>query len=84
MSDIELYCAACGDEVEISEVMPPALDEAFAGESYIAAKEGGEPPIGECPDCWAETYVFEEGRCAACDFTMPDRKTRPAPSATIC
>jgi hypothetical protein len=73
--DIELFCAACGAEVEMSEVLAPALEEAFAGESYVAAKDGGDPPIGECPECWAETYVFEEGRCAACDFAMPEDAT---------
>ena len=33
--DIELFCAACGAEVDIGEVMAPALEEAFAGESYL-------------------------------------------------
>jgi len=51
---------------------PLALDQAFAAESHYAVKDGGKPPIGECPDCWAETYVYEEGRCAACGFQMPE------------
>ena len=72
-AEIELFCAACGAAVEdIGQVMVPALEEAFAGESYLAAKDGGDQPIGECPECWAEAYVFEEGRCAACDFVMPE------------
>ena len=70
-ADIELFCAACGAAVEMGEVIAPALGETFASESYLAAKDGGDQPIGECPECWAETYVFEEGRCAACDFVMP-------------
>jgi hypothetical protein len=74
-SDIELFCAACLSELDIGEVMAPALEDAFAGESFIAAKDGGDPPIGECPECWAETYIFEEGQCAACDFEMPDDAT---------
>ncbi len=71
-ADIEIVCAACLSDLDVGEVMAQALEEAFAGESIIAAQDGGDPPIGECPECWAETFIFEEGKCAACDFEMPD------------
>jgi hypothetical protein len=71
-SQIELFCAACGEDIEMQEVMAAALEIAFAADEYISKKDGGEPLIEECPDCGAETYVMEEGACAACDFKMPD------------
>lgn len=40
--------------------------------THIAVKDGGEPPISTCPECSEETFVIEEGRCAACDFALPE------------
>ena len=49
------------------------IDETFGAEGHIAVKDGGEPPISTCPKSSKATYVVaEEGRCAACDFTLPE------------
>lgn len=67
-----LICSACGKEAELGPVLSQAFDETFGGEAHIAVKDGGEPPISTCPECSEETYVLEEGRCAACDFALPE------------
>ncbi|CAX24259.1 protein of unknown function [Methylorubrum extorquens DM4] len=67
-----LTCAACGESAELGPVLSLAFDETFGAEGHIAVKDGGEPPISTCPECSEETYVVEEGRCAACDFTLPE------------
>jgi hypothetical protein len=70
-----LICSACGEEAELGPVLSQAFDETFGGEAHIAVKDGGEPPISTCPECSEETYVLGEGRCAACDFALPEDAT---------
>lgn len=74
-ANVVLICSACGEEVELGPVLSLAFDETFGAESHIAVKDGGEPPISTCPECSEETYVVEEGRCAACDFVLPEDAT---------
>ncbi|MBY3060340.1 hypothetical protein HF263_30505 [Rhizobium leguminosarum] len=69
---VALFCSACGEDAELGPVLSLAFDETFGAEGHIAPKDGGEPPITTCPECSEETYVVEEGRCAACDFALPD------------
>jgi hypothetical protein len=69
---VSLFCAACGTESELGPVLTLAFDETFGGEAHMAVKDGGEPPISTCPECSEATYVVEEGRCAACNFAVPD------------
>ena len=70
--NVALICAACGKHSELGPALSLAFDETFGAEGHIAVKDGGEPPISTCPECSEETYVVEEGRCAACDFTLPE------------
>lgn len=65
-------CSACGEEPDIIPLMVAGIDDAYGAEAHIAAKDGGEPPVGSCPKCGEETYVFVEGGCALCGFDMPD------------
>ena len=69
---VALICSACGEEAELAAVLSMAFDETFGAEAHITMKDGGEPPISSCPECSEETYVIEEGRCAACDFALPE------------
>jgi hypothetical protein len=62
-------CRACGKEMEYSEIVEAAISEAFAGEQYIAAKDGGDPPIEDCFECGNATYVVELAECLACGAT---------------
>jgi hypothetical protein len=42
---MQLRCSACGTAVDTSAVIEIALGEAFAGETFAAAKGGGDSPI---------------------------------------
>src|SRR5206468_2644212 len=61
-SELALYCSACGEGHELGPVLSLAFEEAFGIEAHIAVKDGGEPPIGTCPECGEETYVVAEAR----------------------
>ncbi len=65
-ADLTLTCRACGNSVESHEFVPKALDQELEWERYVAIKDGGDDPVGECPSCGAEAYVFAEGSCALC------------------
>jgi len=71
-SEIEFVCSACGKEHELGPVLTRAFEETFGWEAHVAVKDGGDVPISTCPECGEETYVLEEGRCAACDFAVPE------------
>lgn len=70
--EAQFVCAACGEEADTEALMVAAIDEAYGADAYIAMTDGGEPPVGTCPECGNETYVFSEGGCALCGFDMPD------------
>jgi hypothetical protein len=74
-SEVELYCAACGQNSELGPVLALAFDEVFGIEAHVAVKDGGEPPITTCPECGEGTYVVAEACCAACDFCVPEDAT---------
>jgi hypothetical protein len=61
-------CRSCGEEIEAQKIIETALNSYFEVESYVAAKDGGEPPIFTCPDCVAEAYVIwdDENKCVWC------------------
>jgi hypothetical protein len=73
--EMHLYCSACGRGVEIGRALSTALREEFAGEIYMAAKDGDTAPFETCPECGDETYVIEEEVCSSCGFSMPDDAT---------
>lgn len=64
-------CVACGEVSTLREVLPSALDRAYRFESYAAVKDGGDAPIGTCPNCYAETYSREEDICLSCGEDRP-------------
>ncbi len=68
-------CSACGEEIDTVPLMVAAVEEANSAEAYLAAKDGGEPAVGNCPECGEETYVFSEGGCTLCGFDLPDSAT---------
>lgn len=65
-------CTACGETAEAEALVLHVLDVVYGADIYIAAKDGGEPPIEECPECGLESYVVEYAGCALCDFALPD------------
>lgn len=73
--EAEFVCAACGEAADTEALIVAAVDEAYSAEAYIAMTDGGEPPVGVCPECSKNTYVFADGGCAHCGFEMPDDAT---------
>jgi hypothetical protein len=76
LSKMKLACSACGATPEVEDVFEAALDEHFASECHFAVKDGGEPPLEECPECRRNTYVLEENCCANpyCGFSLEERE----------
>jgi hypothetical protein len=64
--DARLICSACGAEETFESFIPRAIGEALDSEAYLAAKDGGDTPYVDCPECGANAYVVEENRCASC------------------
>lgn len=67
----DLRCLGCGERLPTNEVVAKTLVTHLYGDLYLAATQGGEPPIAECPSCEMETIVYEEDACAACGAAMP-------------
>lgn len=65
---IDLICSSCGDTFDVMTVIEQCITDSLAGEAYIAATDGGEPPYDICPECMRDTYVFVEGCCVACSY----------------
>lgn len=65
-------CSACGEELETVSVLVQGVAASTFAETYLAMTDGGEMPVGTCPECSEEAYVFSEGGCAVCGFGMPD------------
>ncbi|MGA8582744.1 MAG: hypothetical protein WB715_02685 [Roseiarcus sp.] len=72
LNELALICSKCSEPAEIDEVIEAALDDSLWIEGHIAAKDGGDPVLDECPECNKETYVFAEGRCLnpGCEFSL--------------
>jgi DNA-directed RNA polymerase subunit RPC12/RpoP len=47
----EAFCRACGADIKAERLVEAALEAYFETESYIAAKDGGEKPLYNCPEC---------------------------------
>lgn len=61
-------CSACLSELDAEEVVETTLGGHFAIEAYVAAIDGGEEPLGICPQCGRETYLWgsEDDGCTMC------------------
>lgn len=64
-------CTACGQTADVEAVVLHVLDEVYGADAYIAAKDGGDPPVEDCPECGLESYVVERSACALCEFSVP-------------
>jgi DNA-directed RNA polymerase subunit M/transcription elongation factor TFIIS len=61
--ELNLVCSKCGETADLGEVIEAALNESLWVDEHIAAMEGGDPVVDQCPECFKETYVFAEGKC---------------------
>lgn len=71
-SDAQFTCTACGKDLDTTKVMVAAVSEAYFADAYLAMTDGGPEPVGTCPECGEDTYIFDEGGCVLCEFVMPE------------
>jgi hypothetical protein len=67
---LEFRCTSCGETTAFEEAIADAITEAFAGESYYAAKDGGEPPLLDCHECNRSSFHVQTGTCLICQATL--------------
>lgn len=68
--DINLNCKSCHHAFQFVDVAAQCVTDSLAGDAYVAAKNGGEPPYGNCPECGLDTFVFVEKRCVVCEYEV--------------
>ncbi len=66
--EIDLICHSCGNSFNYFDVLHDHLNKVYFAGNYIAATQGGEGAIVECPECEDETYILDENICVNCGF----------------
>lgn len=66
-SSIDGRCRACEGNVASEPFVQMVVEAIHGGEDYLAAKDGGEPIINDCPDCGQPVYV-QNGEIDVCYF----------------
>jgi hypothetical protein len=67
---LKLVCASCGEGFGARDVIEQCVEEFLGVDAYIAAKEGDEPPYGQCPHCDKLTFIVAENVCLVCEETL--------------
>jgi transcription elongation factor Elf1 len=67
---ITFMCSACGEQPDTVAMLIKGIEDAHFADFYIAATQGGEPPVYDCPECSNESYISHEEGCAICGFKM--------------
>lgn len=65
-STTSYICQSCKDELTYEEIIIPAVESYYSTDRHLAITDGGDDPITHCPECYAETYIYEESMCANC------------------
>lgn len=68
----EFYCTSCTAVADVADIVLHAFDQIYGDEAYSAAKDGGEAPVIDCPECGQDVFVVQFGSCALCGFEVPD------------
>ena len=42
------------------------IHEKYGSEIHLVIKDGGDLPVSRCPNCYEETFLYEEGFCIYC------------------
>ncbi len=66
--EVTFECRGCAHRMEFAEQAAGFLGDAFWAHSFEAAKDGGDPPLYDCPECGVETFIMEDDRCANCGY----------------
>jgi hypothetical protein len=70
LSELVFRCSSCGLNSDFDDIVEAAVGDRYFAESYIAMTDGGDPPLGTCPECGKETFLYETGECLACAATL--------------
>lgn len=70
IEDMVLFCTVCGTTQNTATFVPVAIEVALERQTYLAVKDGGTAPYGICPECYLNTYVVDENRCAQCGHSF--------------
>lgn len=62
-------CRSCGSEPNLEALIERALTTHLYRDLYLAATQGGEPPLVGCYQCARHVFVMDECKCAVCGFT---------------
>jgi hypothetical protein len=68
----DAQCRMCGTKITAERLVETALDAYFGVESHVAVKDGGDPPLYDCPECTIRAYVIwgEENHCVWCGTVL--------------
>ena len=65
----KMICCSCGETIDyFDDIFEKCIEELLYADLYLAATEGGMPPLDDCPECGKNTFVFEESCCVVCDY----------------
>ena len=71
--EIQLVCSQCGETAGTEEVFEDALERALELKAYEAMTDGGERPLENCPECFRDTFIVDEGQCINCELSLEGR-----------
>ena len=72
--EVQLVCSQCGETAEPEAVFEDALQRALELNAYEAMKDGGGPPLANCPECLRDAFIVDEGQCVNCGLSLEGRK----------
>jgi hypothetical protein len=62
-------CSSCGFTMGMQELVVSCMEEHFSYTTWKVYKDGGEPPVVECPSCGLNGYFMEDDECLICQYT---------------
>ena len=69
-ADATFLCRSCGHRRPFKEAIDRIVEGYCFADLYLAATQGGDDPLGECPACKQDTFVFEEFCCLGCGYEL--------------
>ncbi|WGO99790.1 hypothetical protein QFX18_06900 [Saccharophagus degradans] len=70
LPDIHLRCASCSHEFLFADILVECVTEYMDMISHAFFMDSGESPNTECLECGEATYIFHEGCCVNCGYTL--------------
>jgi len=65
-------CTSCGKMATYQKAVESILVARHYRDLYLAATQGGEPPLERCSKCKHRTYIVDEAFCALCQENSPE------------